>query len=273
MKSILTASLLLCFSALSAQQNPIKLRNGQKISATINNQIEADLGNGMLMKNNSEARNIIVVAGEKDDNYLLTNTLEMMKIKMEFMGQTQEFNSEKDEDKETELGKQMSPLVGQPFNITLSKITGKAIPETKEESQAEENPLQSMLGSNGHEEVIKLAFFQMPKGRKNGETWKYSDSSAAGVNKFVYTLHNVEGDKAIISFTSEMDIAKAMESQGQEMFLTMKVKSKGDFTSDVQTGLVSTRNMETEISGNIDVMGQSMPIMATNTQRITYQNE
>lgn len=276
MKTLFTAALLFAGLSLAAQtSSSIQLRTGQKIRGTVVSQVEADLGMGMLMKNDSESKTVLSVNGEKDDNYLVSNTLEKVKMKVEFMGQEQRYDSENESDKDSELGKQMSPLVGQPFNLFLSRSSGKVIAETVEENtEKSSNPLQDVLGGNGLDEAsVSTIFFLVPKNRKNGESWNVTDSSAAGVSKHTYTLNRIDGTKADISFTSVMDVAKPMESQGQEMIVTMNVKSKGTLTSDTETSIVSKRAMETEINGNIEVMGQNMPIMATANQVMTYEYE
>jgi hypothetical protein len=54
------------------------------------------------------------------------------------------------------------------------------------------------------------------------------------------------------------------------MNITINSKVTGDITFDVNSSLVSKRNMVSDVNGNIDMMGQQMPISAKTTSTITY---
>lgn len=53
-----------------------------------------------------------------------------------------------------------------------------------------------------------------------------------------------------------------LEIQGTSFDLSMNTKTIGDIIVDIKSGLVHKRNTNADISGNIDIMGQSNPITA-----------
>jgi hypothetical protein len=67
-----------------------------------------------------------------------------------------------------------------------------------------------------------------------------------------------------------VDGTMEQEQMGNTMNITINSKVTGDITFDVNSSLVSKRNMVTDVSGNIDMMGQQMPISAKTTSTITY---
>lgn len=280
MKILLSAAILLCTISISAQKNsssPVQLKKGQKLYVKMSNNSEADFGMGMPMKNISESQSVLTVTGESEDAYSMTNTVEKIKVHMEMMGQEHRYDSEKAEDHDSEMGKQMAGVIGNTYNLQVSKKTGAIKFEQNDLSAKieDDNPFAGVLGGmgKGDDASMEGAFLVIPAGKKIGDSWSVSDSNAVSVSKHTYKLNSTTGNVANISFTSVIKVTQPIESQGNEMLLNMEVKSSGEIISNNITSLVTKKTIDTEIAGTIEVMGQSMPITAVSKQEIFFSAE
>jgi hypothetical protein len=276
MKKILFFALLFTSFHSFAQKkssSAIKLVKGQRISVTTTNNSDADMGMG-TMKNNSVNTNIIIVTGENDNEYQLTNTVTKVKMDLDGMGSTMTYDSEKPEDKDSEIGKSLSEVIGKPLNISLNKISGTATFEKKESSpeKPEKNPLEDMIGGFGsnNDPSVTGAFLLIPAGKKAGDTWTVTDSTKEKQSTKTYTINSIQGNIAVISFTSVSNTNGTIDANGTEMNITTNTKSTGDISVDIKTGLVNKSSSVSDITASLDVMGQTMPVTAKSSSVSVY---
>ncbi|MEJ7627055.1 MAG: DUF6263 family protein [Ferruginibacter sp.] len=269
MKRIFILVLVLSGFCTVAQDitKPIILVKGQKV--TVNNTIisDADMGMGMQMKNNMVSTSTFNITGENEKEYILTSTLNKAKGSMEFMGNTNEFDSDNAEDKNSEMGKSFLETVGKPVSITLNKLTAIPVFEKKEKGteKDEDNPMSGMMeafGGSGEDPSVAGAFLQIPGTKKTGDSWTKSDSTKEKKSVTKFTINSISNNIATISFISSSDVNSQVEMQGNQIDVSFNTKSKGDIISDITTSLVSKRVTESEVTGTIQLMGQTMPVTA-----------
>lgn len=271
MKHLILIAFLFSGIASFAQTKParpIVLGKGQKISVTNTNTASADMGMGMQMKNNSVSNSTITVTGENEGGYTLTNTITKLKASIEAMGETHDYDSDKESDRNSEMGKSMSDVIGKPVNVTVNKFTGTATFEKKDPGpeKPEENPMDDIMaafGNSGDDPSVAGAFLLIPSGKKAGDSWTETDSAKGSHTVKSYTINSIVNNIASVSFTSSTNANNTMEVKGSQMEVTMSTKSKGLIIADMKTSLVSKRSTDSDISGTIDIMGQSMPVTAT----------
>ena len=266
---ILLAFLFHGFASIAQNKSAktIILVKGQKISVTTTNSADADMSMGMQMKNNSVSINIITVTGENESGYVLTNTLTRLKATIEAMGETHDYDSDKESDRDSEMGKSMSDVIGKPINVSVNKFSGTATFEKKDAGpeKPEKNPMEDIMaafGNGGDDPSVAGAFLLIPDGKKSGDTWTETDSTKGSHTVKSYTINSIMNNMATVSFTSFTNANSTVEVQGNQMEVTMSTKSKGMIVADRKTSLVSKRSTDSDISGTIDMMGQSMPVTA-----------
>ncbi len=275
MKNILLASFtFLCLSA-SAQksQGKIQLQKGQKISVQITNTSDTELGMGMNLKNNSENTSVLTVTGETDKEYMLTNTLTKLKLSFDGMGQSQEFDSEKESDKNTDMGKALNDAIGKSVDVSINKTNGTPVysKAAAGPEKAASNPVENMMSAfGGDEPSVAGAFLLVPSGKKIGESWTETDTSSDKKGTKIYTIKSVAGNMAEVSFTSDLAAETNLDANGISMPVKMNVKSTGDVTTDMATGLVSKRTSVSDISGTMEIQGQSLPITVKSNVNVVY---
>lgn len=276
MKNILLVAMTL-FGLSAASQTKsigkIQLQKGQKISVHITNMSDTELGMGMNLKNNTENTNVLTVMGETDKEYVLSNTLTKLKLSIEGMGQSQEFDSEKESDKNSEMGKALNEAIGKTVDVNVNKFNGSPV-YNKADAGPEKpasNPVENMMSAlGGDEPSVGGAFLLIPAGKKAGESWTEIDSTHEKKGTRVYTIKSISGEVAQLTFISNLAASTNLSANGMNMPMQMNIKSTGDITTDVTTGLVSKRNSASDISGIMEVQGQTLPITVKSNMNVVY---
>ncbi len=275
MKQILFP-LALLFAVTAGAQN-INLTKGKQIviTATANQEMEMS-AMGMKMKNNSSSTAVVEVKGSDNNNYNTTYKLTKIKISMDVMGQQNTYDSEKPEDKTTEIGKSVEGKIGQELKVLVDKNSGKSTMEKtdgiKKEEPVEENPFQGLMESFGAADegaTVETAFFIVPAGKKVGDVWTDSVTNNKMKEVKTYTIKSLNGNDASINLFSRMEGTSSVEAQGMQMEITISAKTEGVLTVDVKNSLVKKRTSVSDITGSIDMVGQSMPL----TSKVTAVTE
>ena len=257
--------------------NKIVLNKNQKIEVLTNVSMEASLSEGMNIVNKTSSVNIMDVKDSTSDFYTITNTLTKLKVDMEMMGQANNFDSEKKEDLESEIGKNFAGRLNKPQDMTINNITGKDTAVAKKEDKKEvdeNNPsggLMSMFADNSFEATVTGAFELIPQGKNIGDSW--SDSSLTKEMKVfrTFTLKSVADNEATIQLNVSIDATNTVELQGMAMEFTSNTKTTGEIITDIMTGQVKKRTTQSDINGSFQVMGQAVPVTAKASSTTTYK--
>ena len=270
MKKILAFSLLLISAVSNAQTSKkIQLLSGKKINVTTISSTVTDLGMGMEMNNSTTVTSNMVVISENDNYFELNNTITRMQSTMDGMGQNINFDSDKKEDLESEMGQALAGTINKAEVLKINKVNGK-MEKIKSDSDAKEgNPMMGMSGM-GNSESESGPVFILPSNIKPGESWNTENKEGTMTVKSTYTLKSIDNNTAVVSMSGTVDGTMEQEQMGNTMNITINSKVTGDITFDVNSSLVSKRNLVTDVSGNIDMMGQQMPISAKTTSTVTY---
>lgn len=222
---------------------------------------------GMQMKNNSTTTGEVLLKDIKDHNYIATYKLNKVNLSMEMMGQETKYNSENPGDKDSEMGKAISEKIGKEVTVFVDKNTGKASLDKSTESperQPDANPMAGLMdafGSVTEEANVETAFFVLPAGKKTGDSWIDSSASTKTMKDLrTYTLKSIKDGVADINLLSTMEGTTSTEMQGMQMDISLSVKTDGQILVDTSTSLVKKRSNTANLTGNIDMMGQSIPI-------------
>lgn len=242
----------------------VVLNKGQKIVVKTSSNQEADMGMGMEMKNTSSSEHVLLVLDASKENYILTSTLTGLKLSMDFMGQSNSYDSDKKEDADSEMGKSVKNLnIPDTFEVNknTAAITYNKKPVT-EASADVTNPMESMFESMGSSDknIGDEFFLIIPAGIKIGDKWFDSSSTPTLKSVKEYTLQSIDNGIASIKSDSQVDNNSQVELQGMQVTIVMSTKSSGIITADTKTSLVSKRTNNATINGNLEVMGQTMTV-------------
>jgi Family of unknown function (DUF6263) len=270
---IITMAFLASFNS-QGQTNKLVLTKGQKLelSNEVKSKISMEMmGQSMEIISNVNMLQAIEVNEKSDSGYAVSATLKKMKMEGSAMGQNMNYDSEKKEDQDTEIGKNFKNKINA---VTESQVNenGKTTSVKKLATEVEGaeggNPMammQNMGGGNNEEAGAGAAFMVLPAGKKVSDSW--SDSSNADgvkVNR-TYTVKDVKGSETTVTLKGTQSISKKIENQGMEVNVLMDTKLSGEITVDTTTGLVKQKTITVEGTGTSEVMGQSIPITTVST--------
>ncbi len=220
------------------------------------------MGQSMEITADVNLHSQVDVAEKTAEGYKLVTKVTRMVTAANMMGQTVNYDSDKPEDRESEIGKLMSDKINQPSNATLTP-EGKVTVQKSDNASAAAaaNPMMAMMGG-GEDETNGLGdlFLPLPENCKAGDSWMDSIISNGTKTYRNFTVKSVNGTDALISFTGTQSISKTVENQGMEANVNLENKMNGEITSDTGTGLIRQRTLTMEGTGSTEVMGQSIPM-------------
>lgn len=223
---------------------------------------------GQQMEVNAEIAVVrqLLVKEKKESSYVLSATTTKMTTTGSFMGQAMSYDSDKKEDNDSEIGKVMKDQLNVAKEAELSD-QGQVLNAQKDTAQAASlgggNPLMAMMGSMGGQDESNGtmdAFQVVPAGAKTGDTWADSTISADAKIHRIYTLKELKGNDATVTVAGTQSLNKTMENQGMEVNITLDSKITGDILVDISTGIIKQRTIIVEGAGNVDAMGQAIPM-------------
>jgi hypothetical protein len=233
---------------------------------------------GMSMKNSSTSVNKVTVKDISDKNYTLENTLTKLVINSENPMQPINFDSDKEQDRSSEVGKAIGSSLGKPEVFFVNKKSSEITSDNKNladsSAGADKNDMMSMMGGmfgNAESVTVSNTFFLIPSGKKTGDSWVDSSTieKIKSVNK--YTIVSTEKNIVTINVNGTMNGKTTMDMQGNQFDIDMSTNSTGKIVMDKVTSLVKSRTTNATINSTIQAMGQSLPVEGTAASTTTYE--
>lgn len=264
---LIASSFFIAATTFSQNSGTVTLSKGQKyivenkLTTTSTSEMQ-----GQSMETNANVTSVynIEVSDIKEDNYNMTNKLSAIKLTMSTMGQDINFDSDKKEDMDGDMGSKMKGFINQPQNVVMDK-SGNIIVAKQTDSASNGTTTQTdMLMKQMGDPVLqgygaKMAFMAVPKKLKAGNTWQDS-TSADGVTRVTnYTVKEINGNTTTLSISGTEARDTKMEMQGMEINTKTNGKFNGEQTVDITTGVILQNNTTMDATGNISVMGQDIP--------------
>jgi hypothetical protein len=203
------------------------------------------------------------VADKNPEGTTVKSTLTRMKLNTTAMGQSRSFDSEKPEDLEDEMGKVLKSEINQTTEVVLNEsaaVVSIRRPNT-ENAGPSADAIKSMMNFGGEESGgAVLPFLIIPHGKKTGDSWQ--DSTVKEGNKVTttYTLKQIDGTTATVSFAGLQSSSRKVEQMGTEVTVNMESKISGEAIVNTATGVIREKKTSMEGTGSTEIMGQSMPI-------------
>jgi hypothetical protein len=246
----------------------IKLTQGQKylvetkLTTSSNTQMQ-----GQSMESNADISSTynIEVNELTAGNYNMTNSMSSIKMNMSAMGQNMNFDSDKKEDLDGEMGSTIKNFINKPNPVVMDKagniIISKETDSVKEETANNQTAMiLKQMGDPAEQGYgAKMAFIAIPKNAKAGTSWTDSTSNDGITRITNYTVKEINGDTATLSISGTEKRETKMEMQGMEINTNTNGKFTGEEIVNITSGVISQNNTTAEASGTIKVMGQEIP--------------
>ena len=270
-KRFLLLSIVTASAVFTAQAQKLSIVKGQKLETQTTTKMTMEVM-GQNIDNESSSTASVEVKEVNPDGYLFANTVKRITIKGSGMGQYMNFDSDKKEDLEGQLGQAVKDKIGAVQEIQVDK-QGKVagIKENAENTPAGGMAdMMSLTGDIAKGQPYPL-LIQLP-GRplKTGDSWTDSSGTAATLKSVTtYTFKGISDGTALLSFTGTIAKSGAVTQNGMEIQMDMTGTTKGESSFDAGSGLLRTTNSESAIKGTLGIMGQNAPIAASVSLNMT----
>ncbi len=267
--TLISAFIFFTIAGFTQKSGSITLNKGQKF--LIENKFtvlstQEMMGQSVESKADVFTSNNIEVKDFKNNSYNLLNTFTKVTAKMSAMGQDMNFDSDKKEDLDGEMGKSMKDIINQPKSVTVDK-QGKIVKVESNTAKKDSGGgmmsmmMQQFLGNQEESGFgVSEAFVIIPANAKQGYSWSDSSSNAGIKKSTTYKIKEINGSEAIVDISGTLNADTKTEMQGMEISGNSTGKLKGEEVVDLKTGLVKQRTTTLESSGNMQAMGQEIPM-------------
>ena len=262
-----------CFSTASIGQTNTSLKLSTGKTYQVDNKIETNSttevqGQSMESKANIASTYKIEVKGRTGDNYNLKSTLSHIVMDMSMMSQQINFDSDKKEDMDGQMGTALKTFVNQPKDLQMDN-SGKVV--SKDSTDSSLTGLAQKLNFAQTGFGTQLAFLALPGNAKVGSSWTDS-SNTDGISRITnYTIKDISGGIADVSFTGTTTSDLKMEQNGMEISTKTTGKVTGEEKAEVKTGVIQSSTSTADASGTVTAMGQDFPATVKVTSTTTVK--
>jgi hypothetical protein len=285
-KILLIASL--AFSVNSFAQNTsgkLNFQKGQKLEMVTETKKTTTMelmGQSMESTVNSTITQVFDVADANADSATIEHKIKRLVFAAEGMGNSQSFDSEKESDRKSEMGKIMEKNLKNKYKMTLDAY-GKVIsvkaddanPGTKNaEADAMAELASSQLGlSIGLPKSGDASIFKILPGKQisQGDTWTDSASSNGQKRKTVYKVSGITDTDILLDYTEAININTTQQIMGTDASIRSDDKVTGQITLDKATGLLKQKTATIDSTATMEAQGMSIPSTGKTTITITVK--
>ena len=283
MKKIFSlAALVISFNLYAQNGTALVFPKGQKLEMTAQTKAvisQQVMGQSMDMNVNSSIVRSFDIEDVTNGTARIEHKIKKLQFDFDVMGQSQKFDSDKPEDMKSEIGKSLEKSIKNKYSMSVDP-SGKIVSvKADDDNPNKEDDGQDMMANVMSQFTEGL---QVPKSGDiislkvvaaadlaKGKTW--SDSlSGEETGTVKYTVTDVSGSEVIIDYVSEGTTKRKQDvGGGMEMDVNIKNKTTGIITLDKKTGLLKKRTVDSQGSGTMQAMGQSIPMTSKITGVIT----
>lgn len=268
----------------AAQKNTSKINfpKGQKLEMTAQTKAvitQEVMGQSMEINVNSTIVRSFDIEEVNNGTARIEHKIKKLQFAFDAMGQAQSFDSDKPEDMKSEIGKSLEKSIKNKYSMSVDEkgtiLSVKADDDNPNAEKAGGDVMSNMMGqfAEGLQvpkmgETISLKVTTAGQFAK-GQSWTDSlTGEESGTVK--YTVNNITASDVLIDYISEGVTKKKQDvGNGVEMDVNLKNNTTGIITLDKKSGLLKQRTVESEGSGSMEVMGQSIPMKSKISGTIT----
>ena len=282
MKQLMIAALVSASFYTNAQtfKPAVNLIAGKKyiITNVTNGSMAQEMGGqSMEIPMDVTTTSMLEVKTKEKNTCQLSSTTKHIVMHMSMMGQDMNYDSDKKEDRDGQIGQMLGNDIGVPVVFSVNNygklIEGSIVKKGSPERDAPGgNMMMSMLNVNsGTETSPAVDIFINDSEMKPGDSFTDSSSSADGKNKnsTTYTLAEIKDGLVKFTITGTAKVNSEMEMQGMQTLTVSESKITGEMFISTATGLLAKKVQNMTVTGTIEVLGMNIPISGTTTVTIS----
>lgn len=288
MKNFFVPALLL-FSLIGQAQkvsNKLAFQKGQKLEVVTTVKTNSEMM-GQAMEMNIVATRSLDIEDVNNGNAVIESKVKRMQFNFDGMGKSESFDSEKESDRASDMGKTFEKALKNKFTMTVDpsgKITAVKAdddnPNQAPAADANEDMMSGMMAGlmTGFSlpKVGELTEFSILPAREVGRGESWTDTVSTNPDekrKASFTVSDINDREIVIDYTEEITMKMTQENMGMEVTINKTDKNTGKIHLDRKTGLLKQRSVDTETTGTASVMGQEIPLDAKATKTIVVTSK
>jgi cellobiose-specific phosphotransferase system component IIB len=230
------------------------------------------MGQSMEQTVTSTTHEILDVEDVNPNGARIEHKLKRLQFTSDGMGQTQSFDSEKEEDMKGEVGKIMEKSLKNKYSMVVDR-TGKIVSVKADDDNTQVNKqddglsdmMSSQLGVNlmlpkaGTNSLFKI----LPdKAISLGDAWIDTSSANGVTSKCMYRVNNITNDEVVLDVTEDRKIVTTQTMMGIDATVNMTDKFTGKIVLDRKTGLLKSKSGNSVTEGTVEAQGMTIPSSA-----------
>ncbi len=204
-----------------------------------------------------------------DKNSLFEISIKKIVTDMSAMGQQMSYNSDKPEDSSSVIGAIMKNAIGKKTDVTLDKNGFITYVDTA----TAQSFLQTMMATTsilGNGLAVGKTFeliADLPaKPVQKGDTWTDSTQSGDSSKQVItYNIQNIANNKAVVLLNGTLVQKRNIEQNGMSISTDITGKLNGQMEVDISTNIITNKLLNVDMTGTMQLMGNSAPTTATMT--------
>ena len=285
-KILLIASLAVSVNSFAQNvSGKLNFQKGQKLEIVTETKKTTTMelmGQSMESTVNSTVTQVFDVTDANADSATIEHKIKRLVFAAEGMGNSQSFDSEKEADRKSEMGKIMEKNLKNNYKMTVDaygkviSVKADANPSGTKNVQADAMAelASSKLGisiglpKSGDASIFKI----LPsKQISQGDTWTDTASSKGQKRTTVYKVSGITATDILLDYTEAININTTQQIMGTDASIKSDDKVTGKITLDKATGLLKQKTATIDSTATMEAQGMSIPSTGKTTITITVK--
>lgn len=233
------------------------------------------MGQSMESVVKSTTHEILDVQDVSASGTKIEHKMKRLRFSADAMGQSQSFDSEKQEDLKGEMGKIMEKSLKDKYTMVVDnsgKITSVKAddnnPQAKKDDAGMADMMTNQLGVNlALPKAGSYSLFKILPGKAIGlgDAWVDTSSQPGVTKKSMYRVNSITNDDIVLDVTEETKISMTQQMMGTDATVNMNDKFTGKITLDKKTGLLKRKEGNSVTEGTFEAQGMTIPSTTKST--------
>lgn len=273
-KNTLLFTLMLALSFVFGQTNTNKLtfENGQvyEVSSKISSGFQQEaMGQKIEVLVNGTINHSYEVVYAGPDSVRLLHKTNRIIVSLDGMNQKMNFDSDNKKDLDGDVGKAMKNALQDTYNMLIDTkgnvldvqtTIAKGKKSDASEMEIFKNLLTGFTASLEPPKKGESSIFRILPENEISKGFVWADMKEK--KKTSFAIADITENEILVSYKSEYPTESKGNIMGMETFTNLDNSETGKIVLNKLTGIMKTKNATTTATGNVRVMGQSIPIVS-----------
>jgi hypothetical protein len=285
-KTLFIAAMALSVTGFAQKVNgKLGFSKGQKLELITETKKTATtelMGQTMESTVNSSITEVFNVEDATANGATIAHNVKRIVFSANGMGNSQSFDSDKEEDRKGEMGKVMDKALKNNYKMTVDPygvITAVNVNDTAKgsknaEAEAMTELVSTQLGLKlGTPKQGEISVFKILPGKEiaQGDTWTDSSSADGQKRTTIYKVNSITANEILLDYTEDININTTQQIMGTDASIKSDDKVVGQITLDKKTGLLKQKTATIDTKATMEAQGMTIPSTGKTTVTTTLK--